>query len=59
MKFANDVKQEIEKVIWASYIVVVTPYWWGGLPAILKGWFDRVFVAGLMWDYEKHYKTGM
>jgi NAD(P)H dehydrogenase (quinone) len=45
--------------MWATYIVIITPFWWGSVPAILKGWFDRVFVAGLMWDYGKFYKTGM
>ena len=53
-------------MIWASYCIIISPFWWGGLPAIMKGieyyhkgWFDRVFVAGLLWDYGKFFKTGM
>lgn len=31
----------------ADALVFVYPTWWGGQPAILKGWFDRVLVDGV------------
>ena len=31
---------------WAEHIVVVHPVWWGSVPALLKGFFDRVFLPG-------------
>ena len=31
---------------WADHFVVATPMWWGGLPAKLKGLFDRSFIPG-------------
>ncbi len=31
----------------ADALVLVYPTWWGGPPAILKGWFDRVWVDGV------------
>ncbi|OFZ28932.1 MAG: NADPH:quinone reductase [Bdellovibrionales bacterium RIFCSPHIGHO2_01_FULL_40_29] len=34
------------KIKWAEHIVLVYPVWWGSLPAILKGFFDRVFLPG-------------
>jgi putative NADPH-quinone reductase len=34
----------IDHLRWAEAIVFVYPTWWYGLPAMLKGWFDRVFV---------------
>ena len=37
---------EQEKLEWADAVVVQFPLWWYGMPAILKGWFDRVFVKG-------------
>lgn len=37
---------EQEKVSRADAVVVQFPLWWYGMPAILKGWFDRVFVSG-------------
>ena len=43
----------------SNYLVIVAPYWWGSVPAMLKGWFDRVLVCGVTWDYGKFFKTGM
>lgn len=37
---------EREKVNWADYIIFQFPIWWTSTPAIVKGWFDRVFAAG-------------
>src|SRR5262245_7334201 len=34
----------------AELIVVVFPTWWFGFPAILKGWFDRVWMPGVAYD---------
>ena len=31
---------------WAEHIVMTTPMWWGGMPAKLKGLFDRAFLPG-------------
>lgn len=42
----QDVVAEQEKLLWADAVVVQFPMWWYGLPAIMKGWFDRVFVRG-------------
>ncbi|HYK74150.1 MAG TPA: NAD(P)H-dependent oxidoreductase [Pseudoneobacillus sp.] len=42
----EDLKVEREKVDWADYIIFQFPMWWTSAPAILKGWFDRVFAAG-------------
>lgn len=32
---------------WCEALVVVYPTWWSGQPAMLKGWFDRVWVNGV------------
>ena len=34
----------------ADMLVLVFPTWWFGLPAILKGWFDRVWAPGFAFD---------
>jgi len=34
----------------AEALVFVYPTWWGGQPAILKGWFDRVWVEGVAYS---------
>ena len=41
-----DVAEEQSKLQGADAIVIQFPLWWYGMPAILKGWFDRVFVNG-------------
>ncbi|MEU9099985.1 NAD(P)H-dependent oxidoreductase [Streptomyces sp. NPDC048361] len=43
---APDITAEHDKLAWADTLIVQFPLWWYGMPAILKGWFDRVFVRG-------------
>lgn len=35
-----------EKIKWADHLVLIYPVWWGSVPAILKGFIDRVFLPG-------------
>jgi NAD(P)H dehydrogenase (quinone) len=42
----DDLRKEREKVAKADYLIFQFPMWWTSMPAILKGWFDRVFAAG-------------
>lgn len=42
----EDVRAEQAKLVAADAVVVQFPLWWYGVPAILKGWFDRVLVSG-------------
>lgn len=41
-----DVQREQARLRDADLLVLQFPLWWFGMPAILKGWFDRVFVNG-------------
>jgi NAD(P)H dehydrogenase (quinone) len=43
---APEIVAEQDKLRRADLVVLVFPMWWHGMPAILKGWFDRVFVNG-------------
>ncbi|MEV0279005.1 NAD(P)H-dependent oxidoreductase [Streptomyces sp. NPDC050610] len=45
-ELSDDVRAEQEKILWADTVVMQFPLWWHGMPAILKGWFDRVLVKG-------------
>jgi putative NADPH-quinone reductase len=38
---------EIADIRWCDTLIFVYPTWWYGLPAVLKGWLDRVLVPGL------------
>ena len=37
---------------WAEHIVLICPVWWGGMPAKLKGLFDRVLLPGFAFAYQ-------
>lgn len=43
-----------EKIKWAEHIVFIYPIWWGGMPAIMKGFFDRVFLPGFAFAYREN-----
>ena len=43
-------EQFLADLRWADHIVLVTPMWWGGLPAKLKGLVDRSFLPGKAFD---------
>ncbi|WP_147138926.1 NAD(P)H-dependent oxidoreductase [Stackebrandtia albiflava] len=45
-RLRDDIRAEQAKVMWADAVVIQFPMWWFGPPAILKGWFDRVFTQG-------------
>jgi NAD(P)H dehydrogenase (quinone) len=45
---AHDIAAEIEKVRRADLLIIQFPIWWTSMPAILKGWFDRVFAQGFV-----------
>lgn len=42
-----------ESIQWADHLVWVHPVWWGGLPAITKGFIDRVFLPGYAFKYRE------
>ena len=57
--FAEDLRREQERVGAADMFVFVFPIWWGGVPAVLKGWFDRVLAYGFAYQDGRRYETGL
>lgn len=49
-----DLVEAREKILWAEHIVWLYPVWWGGLPALLKGFIDRVFLPGFAFKYREN-----
>lgn len=49
-----DLLDSWEKIKWADHLVWVHPVWWGGLPAITKGFIDRVFLPGFVFKYREN-----
>lgn len=58
--FVDDIKAEMDKLMWADVIIFNFPLWWFSVPAILKGWVDRVFAMGFAYGGGKGvYDTGV
>lgn len=47
MELEPDLQASWKKIQWAEHLVWVHPVWWGGLPALTKGFIDRLFLPGL------------
>jgi NAD(P)H dehydrogenase (quinone) len=57
--FAKDVAVEIEKLRLCDLLILQFPMWWGSMPALMKGWIDRVFARGVAYDYGQWYDKGL
>lgn len=42
----EDIRKEQEFIKWADVLLFIYPIWWGGMPAIVKGYIDKVFSWG-------------
>lgn len=51
--FSPEIKTEMDKLEWCDILIFNFPLWWFGLPAILKGWVDRVFAMGFAYGAGK------
>ncbi len=45
-----DIEKEQSFVSWADAMIFIYPVWWGGMPAIVKGYIDRVFSWGFAYQ---------
>jgi NAD(P)H dehydrogenase (quinone) len=50
----EDVKAEQDKLDWADVLILQFPMWWYSMPAILKGWVDRVYAYGFAYGVGEH-----
>ena len=49
--FVAELAAEMEKLEWCDLTIWQFPLWWFGLPAVFKGWVDRVFAMGRIYGY--------
>lgn len=62
LKFGYQKRTELEpdlieswaKIQRADHLVLIHPVWWGGLPAITKGFIDRLFLPGMAFQYREN-----
>lgn len=50
----DDVKAEHQRLDRADAIVIVYPIYWWSMPALLKGWIDRVFITGWAFNEDEN-----
>ena len=51
---APDIAAEQAKLLWADAVIVQFPLWWYSMPAVMKGWFDRVYAYGFAYGVGEH-----
>ncbi len=44
-----------EAIVWCDKLIFFYPIWWGGMPALLKGWIDRVFISGFAFKFSDRF----
>ncbi|KFF08548.1 NAD(P)H-dependent oxidoreductase [Flavobacterium hydatis] len=49
-----DLLESWDKIKRADHLVWIHPVWWGGLPAITKGFIDRLFLPGMAFQYREN-----
>ena len=55
---APDIRAELDRVLWCDMLILQFPLWWFSVPAMMKGWIDRVFVNGIAYGAGKKMDQG-
>lgn len=51
---SKDIELEQGKLLWADTVILQFPLWWFSMPAILKGWVERVYAYGFAYGVGEH-----
>ncbi|RMH82688.1 flavodoxin family protein [Pseudomonas sp. AOB-7] len=57
-QLAADIQAELDKLLWADLLILNFPLYWFSVPAMLKGWIDRVLVSGVCYGGKRFYDQG-
>jgi NAD(P)H dehydrogenase (quinone) len=57
--FVPEIQVEMDKLMWCDALILQFPLWWLGLPAILKGWVDRVLAVGRAYGGGRYFSRGV
>lgn len=53
-----DIRAELDLVLWCDLLILSFPLYWFSVPAILKGWIDRVLLSGVTYGGRRFYNHG-
>lgn len=53
---SDEIQAHVDDLQWAQALVFIYPTWWAGLPAVLKGWLERVMLPGIAFAFDE--RTG-
>lgn len=56
--FTDQIEQGLEDLLWCDQLILQFPLWWFSVPAIMKGWIDRLMVKGLTYGGGRWYDRG-
>lgn len=57
--FSREIQGEIDRLFAADLLILQFPLWWYSVPAIMKGWIDRVFAYGVTYDFGHTWDRGI
>jgi NAD(P)H dehydrogenase (quinone) len=57
--YSAELQAEMDKLAWCEALIFQFPLWWFGVPAILKGWVDRVFAVGRAYGRRRWFDGGV
>ena len=57
-QLAADIQAELDKLLWADLLILNFPLYWFSVPAMLKGWIDRVLISGVCYGGRRVYDQG-
>jgi len=55
---ASDIRTELDKLLRADLVIFNFPIYWFSMPAIMKGWIDRVLISGVCYGGMRFYERG-
>lgn len=57
-QFVEQIESHLEDLLWCDHLILQFPLWWFSVPAIMKGWIDRVMVKGVAYGGGRWYDRG-
>ena len=50
-KLEPDLEKQKELLTWCNHLVIITPVWWNSIPALFKGYLDRIILGGFAYKF--------